>query len=303
MKHAITFLTTATQAITPVIAWLLCTLLITLLIDDIYIQHNYIYKTSNCHEIEPNIVVDENILVQINTDNITFSFQSHPIKNIFSGNATQVKILDYIRSQDCNILGYKSSSKIEPGIGSIRGAAYNGPVLLIASLFVYFIFKPFIRSATNPIINLSNHLPISIGLLMALIFSFVIILSGIDHPRYTSLNSHSKNDLFYSLVLSSLVGPISEEIVFRRLMLQKYINNQFIFTGAIISSITFASLHSGIPNSAFSISIFALLTTASLVFSCFYIKYGLRKAITAHITYNLSLIIFDHLYNSHNRML
>lgn len=119
------------------------------------------------------------------------------------------------------------------------------------------------------------------------IMIITFVKSFFDTP-YENSTANDINTSFFMIIPIVLLGPIVEELVFRRIILHVFSKKFNIFISIILTSFLFSSWH-------FSIVSFPHLFWISIVFSySYYLTNRLSVPIILHIIWNLSPIL---LYN------
>jgi len=138
---------------------------------------------------------------------------------------------------------------------------------------------------------------------IAYLFLFVLLIRIIEDPFYRInmimgdsipvLNTNSETpfmELLSVIIGTVLLGPVYEELLFRRIILNFY-DKKYIAVGIVLSSLFFALIHF---NQSFSnhISIF-LKFIFGVIASLIYIRKGLFYSILFHVSYNFLWLIIN----------
>lgn len=127
------------------------------------------------------------------------------------------------------------------------------------------------------------------------IFRWNMIMGKSNIPVIEVQKSTPLLDLINTIFVIVLVGPILEEILFRKIMLDFYAKRHLII-GIVLSSLFFASIHF---NSSFTNYPTIFITFVfGLIASFIYLNKGLLYSIMFHISYNaMWLVIQEHKKN------
>lgn len=139
-------------------------------------------------------------------------------------------------------------------------------------IFQIFALAIFIRLMEDPILRID------------------IILGLEDFPLIKNQNETHLLELFSSILSTVILGPIFEELLFRRIILNYFIHKYLIF-GIFISSLLFTLIHVKFPfiNYTTFVNLFVFGVIASII----YLRKGLFYSILFHVSCNVIWVILN----------
>ena len=214
-------------------------------------------------------------------------------------------IITYIAMQLSSIIGVPLFMLIGSAIGlnedELRVDAYAYWIVfsfLAALVLILFLLRKDIKAKPEP----GSQAPISTSVLWAIGGVFLALfsqsLAGSIEQMY-GVNAESENtqslvSLIYEVPLvifvTSVIGPIMEEIVFRKIIFGSLYKRYNFFISALISSVIFGLAHGENEH-------LLLYAAMGFTFAFLYAKTGrILVSITAHVAMNSLVIIMQVLY-------
>lgn len=216
------------------------------------------------------------------------------------------ELISALNEHGCNILTSSVSKKLE-FFGVNDQLIFLVFVIMLSSVFYFLSSK-----STGKIYDiLHKKVPVpdkkyvllfffvgSCASLLAMITNIVVHYFGLVSTVHTS--SSMAPDFTFSVLLTViLIGPFAEELIFRRLGYQIWMNEtkNAKVLGAIIISSLFALFHSGILiGLSFNVFMFSISYIASLMLCFAYVKGGLSASVAFHVAFNLTSLGLYYLY-------
>lgn len=132
---------------------------------------------------------------------------------------------------------------------------------------------------------------IAIGALLAVV-STAIVASIVADSTNVSGFGLGGSDMLSVLLIGVVAMPLTEEVVFRRMALQIWINERLSWLGVVLVSISFSGLHlvanlTGSFPFLVAVAAFVLSVAAGIAYRLF----GLPSAVSLHATYNATVLV------------
>jgi membrane protease YdiL (CAAX protease family) len=111
-----------------------------------------------------------------------------------------------------------------------------------------------------------------------------LIIGDINFPENINFNNENRLILIILFLNSVILTPISEELIFRKLILT-FFSSKKIFLSVFISSFLFSLIHISISN--FSFEPIIIFFVFGFIASIIYIRFGLLYSVLFHLIFNL----------------
>lgn len=205
-----------------------------------------------------------------------------------------IEIQDEMRSYECGITQTTLEQDIVFGNSQFGVWMYLGWALISAWLILYLFRRQAKRDQSTGLKGIWVY-PL-LGVIGA---SLVSILASMFLARLIDQTDQSVIELLASrlsvldiILLSVIVFPLAEEIVFRRVALQLWANRGWAVVGSVITSAIFAALHTAVADSVLLFAvIFVSVFGASLAYCWAYLRSGLLGSWLFHASYNATLVL------------
>ena len=89
-------------------------------------------------------------------------------------------------------------------------------------------------------------------------------------------------------VYVGIVGPVIEEVVFRKLLLRYFVKRGNVRIGLLVSTVVFAGYHLLI---GWGILKAVIMLVPGVVFGVMFIKYGFRGCLSCHLSNNVLAVV------------
>ncbi len=154
----------------------------------------------------------------------------------------------------------------------IRGDSLeiNNPLLKLGPIIIVVLLIFNFRIFEDPIFNIEN----------------IISQTPLSNDEINKLSTLKVITIILNVIL---LGPILEELLFRKLMIGEFIRNKHLWLGILYVSILFGLWHISFYH--FDIITFFLSFLFALISSFIYIKLGLRYSIIFHSGYNILWLV------------
>lgn len=173
--------------------------------------------------------------------------------------------------------------------------------LLMSSLLIALIFRKSIQNNRSLHKKLYFALPlfgISWAVLAAIIINLYLIIDSNSSEIYHVDSILARISFLEAFFIGVLFIPLFEEIIFRRIVFQFWINKNFVVLGILFSSLVFATMHALIPQDILpEWLVFFIIFFLSAGCCYAYLRTGLRGSWLFHSSYNASLIIPLYLFS------
>lgn len=162
---------------------------------------------------------------------------------------------------------------------------------ILFPLLIYFlnqIYFKYVNLDPPKLLKLNQRFVknLMIGVLIGLL---ALYISGLIFYFQTKDITNFFFKVSFNLVIFNIITAIGEEIIFRGTLLNFFVQKRNQYTGLIISSLLFASIHllNMLMGQEISLSFLLTLTLAGLFLGLIYLNFGLVSAIATHYTWNL----------------
>ena len=258
-----------------------------------------IFKLSSCSA--------ETVLIFKDYNNISFSFSDEeersPTELIYTIMGLNISEDHYSDLRDISKLLQENNCEIS-SVKLERGHIFSSnPIsdvaiviwILISSLLIALMFRKSIQN-DRPL-HKKTYLALPFFGVLGAIFVTLLInlyISMGDNPKENYFVDDILNRISFieAFLIGVIVIPLFEEIIFRRVVLQLWINKSFVVLGVIFSSVAFAALHVLVPQEILpKWLVFFIIFMLSVGCSYAYLRSGLKGSWLLHASYNASLII------------
>jgi len=164
-----------------------------------------------------------------------------------------------------------------------------------SSILIFIVFKKSII-VNRPYYKRLNPLFVLYGICGAfvagLILNVYMLFTGNNDEFIAADSILSDISIFDAILIGVLFIPLYEEIIFRRILLELWINSNYAGIGSVLISLLFAALHAIIPQDILpSFLVFIIIFCLSFGCCYAYFKSGLLGSWLLHSSYNLVLIV------------
>lgn len=226
-------------------------------------------------------------------DEIEVQFSSSGIRPSGGNLDRLAEVRDSLIAFDCDISGLTVTRQFVAHASAL-GFLFSVAFLLLGSCSVFLLFRQSISKARQSGEALWRYplFGIAMAAAVGLILGNVFAADRADleaRPVFELLSQVSNAHL---LALFVLAAPLAEELVFRRVALQLWLNKNSPVMGAIYVSAVFAGLHAVVPQDIIPATfIYVCAFLGSLAYCWAYVRSGLLGSWLFHASYNGTLLV------------